>query len=163
MLALAPTPFLVHWARLESLDGLGTVFVFNAHLGHAPWHHEPTARIALAQIDAVVRSAAPDGPTSVFLAGDFNAVPSSLLLRWLKSGSVTRFVDGARTAPERLGPPVTYHWGMGAVRLGFTLDYVLADAALRPRRAEVIDVHTGRLYPSDHHPLVVEFGNPSGE
>jgi endonuclease/exonuclease/phosphatase (EEP) superfamily protein YafD len=58
----------------------------------------------------------------------------------------------------RTGPPATYHWGKGAKRLGLTLDYVLARTPLRPHRAEIVEVHEGRLYPSDHHPLVVEFG-----
>jgi endonuclease/exonuclease/phosphatase family metal-dependent hydrolase len=167
MLPLAPSPFLVHWARLAMRDGSGSLLVMNAHFGHAPWHHAPTARIVTAQIGALEearvgrfgdQAAAP----SVFLIGDFNAIPSSPLLRSLTSASGAGFVDAARSAAGRNGPPVTYHWGSGATRLGLTLDYVLARTSLHPQRAEVIDVHEGRVYPSDHHLLVVEFGPPAG-
>lgn len=167
LLPFAPTPFLVHWTRLAARDAPESLLVLNAHFGHAPWHHAPTARIVAAQLDAF-ESANADRPghspsgTGVFLLGDFNAVPSSRLLRLLTSPNGTRFVDGARSAAERTGPAVTYHWGRGATRLGLTLDYVLARTSRRTSRAEVIDVHEGRLYPSDHHLVVVEFGPTAG-
>jgi endonuclease/exonuclease/phosphatase family metal-dependent hydrolase len=164
MLPLAPSPFLVHWVRFERQDGTGTLHVFNAHFGHAPWHHGPTARIASRQMDAVAgkdggtRSAGPGGgDLGIFLIGDFNAWPSSPLVRRLTAAAGAGFVDAVRTAPERVGPPVTFHWGLGSARFGLALDYVLARSPLRASRAEVIDVHEGRLYPSDHYPLVVEF------
>ena len=62
------------------------------------------------------------------------------------------------TAPERRGPQVTFHWGTGATRFGARLDHVLSRTPRRPRSAEVIDVHAGPRYPSDHHAVVVEFG-----
>lgn len=167
MLPLALSPFLVHWARLSAPDGSGSLLVMNAHFGHAPWHHAATARIVTAQIRAledarVERFGTKVAAPSVFLIGDFNAMPSSRLLRWLTSASGAGLVDAARSAAGRTGPPVTYHWGTGATRLGLTLDYVLARTSLHPKRSEVLDVHDGRLYPSDHHLLVLEFGLPAG-
>jgi endonuclease/exonuclease/phosphatase family metal-dependent hydrolase len=166
LLPLAPTPFLVHWVRLGFRDSPESLLVMNAHFGHAPWHHEATARIVAAQLveleAADVRRGAPESSgTSVFLLGDFNAVPSSRLLRSLTSPSGGGFVDGARSAAERAGPAVTYHWGRGATRLGLTLDYILARTPGVAGRAEVIDLHEGRLYPSDHHMVVVEFSLPA--
>lgn len=161
MLPLAYSPFLVHWARFTRSDTAAPVLVFNAHFGHAPWHHGATARIAARQIDTIASANGANGsvhePPSVFLVGDFNAPRSSRLLRGLTSGSEARFVDGARAASERVGPPVTFHWGRGSQRLGLTIDYVLVKGPLSARRAEVVDVHDGRLYPSDHYPVVVEF------
>jgi endonuclease/exonuclease/phosphatase family metal-dependent hydrolase len=164
-LPLAPAPFLVHWARLAALDAPESLLVLNAHFGHAPWHHVPTARIVAAQLGEleatnVDRHDREPSTASVFLLGDFNAVPSSRLLRSLTSPAGARFVDAARSAPARAGPPVTYHWGRGATRFGLTLDYVLARTSRIARRAEVIDVHEGRLYPSDHHLVVIEFSPP---
>jgi len=157
-LPFALTPFLVHWARLAPRGLSSSWLVMNAHFGHAPWHHAPTARIVTAQLgkltDHVDATAA---PPSVFLIGDFNALPSSQLLRELTSRPGAGLVDATRSALERAGPPVTFHWGSGATRLGLTLDYVLARTPLRPARAEVVDVHERRRYPSDHHLLVVEF------
>ena len=156
MLPFAPTPFLVHWARLAPRGSSGPVLVMNAHFGHAPWHHAPTARIVTAQLGRLMANA--DARDSAFLIGDFNALPSSKLLRTLTSGA--GFVDATRAAGERAGPPVTFHWGMGATRLGLTLDYVLARTSLQAARAEVVDVHDGGRYPSDHHLLVLEFASP---
>jgi len=162
LLPFAPTPFLVHWTRLAARDASESLLVMNAHFGHAPWHHAPTARIVATQLAelepaALGRRDGPPSATSAFLVGDFNAVPSSLLLRSLTSPSGAGFVNAARTARTHAGPPVTYHWGRGATRLGLTLDYVLARTARSANLAEVIDLHEGRLYPSDHHLVVVEF------
>jgi endonuclease/exonuclease/phosphatase family metal-dependent hydrolase len=167
MLPLALSPSLVHWARMSAPDGSGSLLVLNAHFGHAPWHHAVTARIVTARIRAleqprVERIGLEIAAPSVFLIGDFNAVSSSRLIRWLTSGSGAGLNDAARSAAVRTGPSVTYHWGTGATRLGLTLDYVLARTSLDPKRAAVLDVHDGRLYPSDHHLLVVEFGQPAG-
>jgi endonuclease/exonuclease/phosphatase family metal-dependent hydrolase len=161
-LPFAPAPFLVHWVRLIARHAPESLLVLNAHFGHAPWHHGPTARIVAAQlgeleaVDVGRRDGKP-ATSSVFLLGDFNAVPSSPLLRSLTSPSGARFVDAARSAAARAGPAVTYHWGRGATRLGLWLDYVLARTPRSASRAEVVDLHEGRHYPSDHHLVVVEF------
>ena len=167
LLPLAWAPFLVHWARMSATDGAGPLLLMNAHFGHAPWHHAATSRVVMAQIGAledgrVGHFGAEAAPSSLFLVGDFNALPSSQLLRRLTPPSGAGFVDAARSAPGRTGPPVTYHWGTGSTRLGLTLDYVLARTSLRAKHAEVLDVHDGRRYPSDHHLLVLEFGPPAG-
>jgi endonuclease/exonuclease/phosphatase (EEP) superfamily protein YafD len=142
------------------------LLVLNAHFGHAPWHHGPTSRIVAAQIDELdaANGGRRDGmpsTTSVFLVGDFNAVPSSQLIRSLTSPSGPAFVDAVASAGTLAGPAVTYHWGRGAIRLGLRLDYVLARTPRRASRSEVVDLHEGRLYPSDHHLVVVEFGPPA--
>ena len=164
LLPLAPSPFLVHWARLAPRDAPESLLVLNAHFGHAPWHHGPTARIVAAKLaELEVANVGRREPltSSAFLLGDFNAVPSSMLLRSLTSPSGARLVDATRSAVARAGPPVTFHWGRGWTRLGLTLDYVLARSPRSATYAEVIDLHEGRLYPSDHHLVVVEFGPPA--
>ncbi len=163
-LPLALAAFLVHWVEFERLDGTEALLVFNAHFGHAPWHYTATQRTVTSQLQAVVdaRAAAAGAASgqrrrSVFLIGDFNCLPSSPLVRGLLSPSGAGFTDAVRSARARVGPPVTFHWGRGATRLGLALDYVLARHAPGAQRAEVVDAHEGRRYPSDHHPLVVEF------
>jgi endonuclease/exonuclease/phosphatase family metal-dependent hydrolase len=163
MLPLAPTPMMVHWVRFDLVDGRGTALVCNAHFGHAPWHHGPAARVVAEQVGSILGAHSPElvppggRDASVFLIGDFNAGPSTGLVRTLTSGAGGGFVDAVAAAPEHTGPSHTFHWGVGSKRLGLTLDHVLARGPFHPRRAEVIDVHDGRLYPSDHYPLAVEF------
>jgi endonuclease/exonuclease/phosphatase family metal-dependent hydrolase len=151
MLPVAPVPFMVHWVRFERRDGSGPALVLNAHFGHAPWHHAPTARVVAARLSAL------GAEDPAFLIGDFNAWPSSPLVRRLTAATGPGFVDAVRAAREHAGPRVTFHWGRGAIRMGLRLDHVLARGAGTPLRAEVIDTHRAGLYPSDHFPLVVEF------
>jgi endonuclease/exonuclease/phosphatase family metal-dependent hydrolase len=153
MLALAPTPFMVHWARFTRLDGRPPLLALNAHFGHAPWHYGPTARVVGERIATLTA----DHPgTDVSLSGDFNTWPSSPLLTALERAGLR---DAVRAAPERIGPTRTFHWGTGSTRFGVRLDHVLVRGALRPMRAEVIDEREGRVYGSDHHLLVVDFAD----
>ncbi len=91
------------------------------------------------------------------LLGDFNALRSSLLIQALTSPCGTALVDATRTAAPQSGPPVTFHWGVGATRWGLSIDYVLAETALRATSCERIGERDGSLYASDHHLVVVEF------
>jgi endonuclease/exonuclease/phosphatase family metal-dependent hydrolase len=160
LLPLAPSPFLVHWVCFERLDAPGRVLVLNAHYGHAPWHHGKSALVTSERIGRLAPRDTEEGrATSVFLVGDFNAVRSSRLVRELTDPRGAALVDALREAPERSGPPVTYHWGRGATRTGLSLDYVLARTDLRIRSAEVIEAREGTLFASDHHAVVVEFGD----
>ena len=152
-LFFAPTPFLVHWARFERVDEAGSFLFLNAHFGHAPWHHLPTARV----VGERMRALETPGDLGTFLVGDFNAWPSSPLVRRLTA--LPGYFDARRAARERRGPAVTYHWGVGSSRLGLVLDHVIAKTSLVPKSAEIIDVREGGLFPSDHYPLVVEFGD----
>lgn len=162
MLALAPSPFLVHWVRFERLDAPRRMLVLNAHYGHAPWHHAATARVTS---DHIARLAPPDTAeglaTDVFLVGDFNAWPSSPLVQRLIAPPPegAGLVDALRAAPERRGPTVTFHWGRGAKAAGLALDFVLARTSMRIQSAEVIEEREGTLFASDHHPVVVEFSD----
>ena len=79
------------------------------------------------------------------------------MMRRLTSANGAALVDALRSAPERSGPAATFHWGHGARRFALGLDYVLYRGPLRALRAAVVDLHEGSLYPSDHHPLVVDF------
>lgn len=155
MLPLAPSPFLVHWARFEALDGSGTLLFLNAHFGHAPWHHPLTVRVVSERIAALESEDGGAPALGTYLVGDFNAWPSSPLVRRLSA--MPGFLDARRAARTRSGPPITYHWGVGNERFGLVLDHVIARSSLVPEHAEVIEVREGRLYPSDHHPMVVVF------
>jgi endonuclease/exonuclease/phosphatase family metal-dependent hydrolase len=160
MLPIAPSPFLVHWARFERLDTSGRVLVLNAHYGHAPWHHGVSSLVTSERIERLApRNTAEGRATSVFLVGDFNALPSSRLVHALTDPAGLGLVDALRAAPEQFGPRATFHWGRGDSRIALRLDYVLARTSLPVRRAEVIEERDGALFASDHHPVVVEFGD----
>lgn len=170
------SPSLVHWVRFADLTNAGSLLVMNAHIGLAPWHHA----LAVRTIAERLRALSPRAPQSaahapqdaarpperehpsesVFLLGDFNALRSSLLVRALTSPDGAALIDATRTAPRQSGPPVTFHWGVGATRWGLSIDYVFARSALQAVSCERIGEHEGSQYASDHHLTLVEFAAP---
>lgn len=160
------SPSMVHWVRFAQLENAESLLVMNAHIGHAPWHHA----LAVRTLTERIRALSPAGPRSadppqqgegraesVFVLGDFNALRSSWLIRALTSPGGAALVDSTRAAAQQSGPPVTFHWGVGATRWGVSIDYVLAATVLRATSCERIGEREGSLYASDHHLTLVEF------
>jgi endonuclease/exonuclease/phosphatase family metal-dependent hydrolase len=139
-------PRMIHWARF-ALDGR-EILVVNAHLGHAPWHHARTARVVLETIARERPS--PEAP--VFLLGDFNATPSTVV--------VQRMLSSLRLAWEaaevREGPETTFQWNLAPGMTQLRLDHVLYAGDVRVPGARVLTPRVGGKPASDHDPLVVE-------
>jgi endonuclease/exonuclease/phosphatase family metal-dependent hydrolase len=150
MMPMLFEPRVVHWARFQPLDG-GPEFLFvNAHLGHAPWHYEGSARILL-ELLACERPA-PDAPA--YLVGDFNALPQAGVVRRL----LAVYRDAREDAPERSGPDATFQWMLVAGMTPLRLDHVLYAGPVRPVRARVLTPRYPDGRPaSDHDPIVVDF------
>ena len=85
----------------------------------------------------------------VVLTGDFNSEPGGDTYK-----AFTRVLQDTRTqvkAPQ--GPRLTFHdfTGMADRRI----DYIFV-RGFTPLRAEVRTDHSGKLYPSDHFPVVAD-------
>jgi endonuclease/exonuclease/phosphatase family metal-dependent hydrolase len=147
------TPHVVNWVRLRLRSG-ALVDLFNTHLG-------------------LVRgrtSGVPDGLFSLLdrhwrgtqiLAGDFNALPSSPLLRSLVGPRASRaraFQDvWAGAKPGARGG--TYHWGLGLP--GPRLDYILVRPPCAIDAARISGTRVDRALPSDHYAVVADLRLPS--
>lgn len=146
----SPAPHVVNWVRIALPDGR-TLDVFNTHLGHMPWTARSTAetllRIAGEQWDG--------GPQ--ILAGDFNTMPFSTLVRSLTKSDmpgVPAFEDAFAHARARTGGGVTFHWGFGLP--GPRIDYVLVRPPCGVDSVIVTGKRVGRTLPSDHYAVVVD-------
>lgn len=140
----------IHWARFQAIDG-GPEFLFvNAHLGHAPWHYEGSARLLL-ELLARERPA-PDAPA--FLVGDFNALPQAGVMRRL----LAVYRDAREDAVEKVGPDATFQWMLAPGMTPLRLDHVLYAGSVRAVRARVLTPRSPEGRPaSDHDPVVVDF------
>jgi len=140
----------IHWARFQPLDG-GPEFLFvNAHLGHAPWHYEGSARVLLELLER--ERPTPDAPA--FLVGDFNALPQAGVLRRL----LAAYRDAREDAAEKEGPDATFQWMLAPGMTPLRLDHVLYAGPVRPVRARVLTPrHPDGRPASDHDPVVVDF------
>ena len=140
-------PRVAHWARFAFAGR--EILVVNVHLGHAPWHYAGSARVLL---ETIARER-PSADAPVFLLGDFNAVPSSGVVRRLRA-SLRLASEEAET---REGPETTFQWNLRPGMKPLRLDHVLFAGPVRAVAARVLTPRVGGLPPSDHDPVVVEF------
>ena len=142
-------PRALHWARFRAHeDGAEFLFV-NAHLGHAPWHYEGSARIVLELIARERPS--PDAP--VFLLGDFNALPQAGVIKRLRR----TLEDAWSSASRREGPEATFQWYYAPGTTPLRLDHALFTGSVRAVTARVLTPRQEGRPASDHDPLVVDF------
>lgn len=144
-----PFPRMVTWARFERSDGRRFVLL-NTHL---PYRDEDvTARERCAEL-LLQRLQALAGDEPIVLTGDFNTTPDSRVHAMLS----TDLQDAWLTAPRRSGPDKTFHAYTG--KPDRRIDWVLVHG-FRAEAARTVTHHRGKLYPSDHFPVVVDLSWP---
>lgn len=146
-------PRVVNWVRLRDRNSLREITVYNAHLDFLPWAPARAARILRDILDSHW-----DGSAQI-LTGDFNAVRHSSAYRTLCRASADRLpplADAWLEAAERIGPEGTYHGGTGRARWPGRLDRIFCRPAPQVERAVTVTHHHGRIFPSDHFPVVAE-------
>lgn len=146
-------PRIVHWATFEAVPEGTAILVINAHLGHAPWHHEGSAEILL----GIIAQHRPGPNAPVFLMGDFNATASSGVMRRLAGpGALLR--DSWGSAESREGAETTFRWDLVFGTKHLRLDHVLIAGPAVAVTARVLAPRKDGRAPSDHDPLVVDVG-----
>jgi endonuclease/exonuclease/phosphatase family metal-dependent hydrolase len=146
-----PFPRMVTWARFERKADGRTFVMFDTHL---PYREEDNAarEKGAALILKRIATLAPDEP--FVLTGDFNTTPDSKVHAMLTQ----HLQDVSLVAPRRSGPEKTFHDFTG--NPDRRIDWILV------RGFNVEDVHTvtrheGKLYPSDHFPVVADLVFPN--
>ncbi|WP_017460506.1 endonuclease/exonuclease/phosphatase family protein [Dyella ginsengisoli] len=139
-----PFPRMVTWALFERKADGRRFYFFDTHLPYRDGDEAARTKGAkeiLAHIEALPKN------VPVVLVGDFNTTPASrahaLLARAL--------TDARATAPEHAGPDKTFHAFTGQPTE--QIDWILT-RGLTARSADTITVHEGKVYPSDHFPVV---------
>lgn len=139
-----PFPRMVTWALFERKADGRRFYFFDTHLPYRDGDEAARTKGAkeiLAHIEALPKN------VPVVLVGDFNTTPASRAHALL-----TRALTDARaTAPEHAGPDKTFHAFTGQPTE--QIDWILT-RGLTARSADTITVHEGKVYPSDHFPVV---------
>lgn len=146
-------PRMVTWARFQRIADGATFVLYNTHLPYRE-QDEPARERGAALILARLRQLPADEP--VILTGDFNTTPDSPTHALL----TTALTDAWTAAPQRLGPPATFHDFTG--KADWRIDWILF-RGLQAKSARTVTAHRRGRYPSDHFPVVVDFELPAGK
>lgn len=154
-------PRVATWARLREKTSGQEFVVVNNH-----WEADrdlPEARRQSARL-LLTKTAGLPPELPVFLAGDFNVVPTRPDGRepyrmLTEEGTPPAFTDAWLVAPVRRGPATTKNNLRSAPSLqpDKRKDWVLVRGPVRLHQATVDDYHREGIYPSDHLPVIIEF------
>ncbi len=142
-----PFPRMVTWAEFQDKASGRRFCYFDTHLPYRAGDEalrERGARLILKRIARVPAS------LPVILSGDFNSTPDKPT-----HAIVTGVLKDARaTAPLRDGPAGTFHNFTG--RPAARIDYIFY-RGLKVQDVRTVTTHRGKVYPSDHFPVVADF------
>ena len=144
-------PRMVTWARFQRIADGATFVLYNTHFPYRE-EDEPARERGAALILSRLRQLSADEP--IILTGDFNTAPDSPTHTLLTSA----LTDAWTAAPQRLGPPGTFHNFTG--KPDQRIDWILF-RGLQAKSARTITTHRRDRYPSDHFPVVVDFDLPA--
>lgn len=142
-------PRMVTWARFQDRRSGKAFYYYDTHF---PYRAGTAAELTRERCAAEIRQRLATLPASVpfILTGDFNTTPESVT-----HASLTQVLHDARTSAARHeGPDATFH--------GFTghatdrIDWILY-RGMKADDVRTITTHAGKVYPSDHFPVVADF------
>lgn len=145
-----PFPRMVTWAQFETRQGR-RFMLYDTHLPYRELDEaarERCAKLILARVRKL------PGSEPFILTGDFNTTPDSQVHAML-----TRHLhDAWIESPKRKGPQKTFHAYTG--KPDRRIDWIL-QRGFRVSDARTVTTHDGKLYPSDHFPVVVVLDWPA--
>lgn len=144
-----PLPRMVTWAEFQELRSGRRFYYYDTHF---PYQDGAKAEAIRERCAREIRRRMARLPASLpfILTGDFNTTPDSRTHAVLTA----TLHDARMTAPRREGPAGTFH--------GFTghatkrIDWILY-RGVKADDVRTITTHDGRVYPSDHFPVVADF------
>lgn len=143
-----PYPRMLTWGLFERRADGRRLYLLDTHLPYRETDG-PAREQAAALILRHLASLPADVP--VVLVGDFNDVPGSPVHRALTAV----LADAWEAAPRREGPEGSFHAFTG--RAERRIDWVL-QRGLRVQWVRHLDMRVDGVLPSDHFPVLVEFG-----
>jgi endonuclease/exonuclease/phosphatase family metal-dependent hydrolase len=142
-----PMPRMVTWAEFQDKATGKRFYYFNTHLPYRTKDEDlrqRDAKIILKRIAKVPAS------LPVIVTGDFNSTPDkpthAIMTSVLK--------DARLSAPVKHGPARTFHDFTGKPTQ--RIDYIFY-RGLTARSVRTVTMHDGKVYPSDHFPVVADF------
>ena len=146
-----PFPRMVTWARFQRKDDGRTFVMFDTHLPYREQDDVAREKGAAVILKRIAKLPA-DEP--FVLTGDFNTTPASRVHAMLTQ----HLQDAWLVAPRRSGPDKTFHDFTGTPTE--RIDWILV-RGFRVQDARTVTTHQGKLYPSDHFPVVTDLLWPS--
>jgi len=148
-----PFPRMVTWARFQRKDDGRTFVMFDTHLPYRDQDNVAREKGAAAILKRIAKLP-PDEP--FVLTGDFNTTPDgkvhAMLTRHLK--------DAWLVSPRRSGPDKTFHNFTG--NPDRRIDWILV-RGFEVEDVRTVTAHEGKLYPSDHFPVVADLEWPKAD
>ncbi|MGN2243868.1 endonuclease/exonuclease/phosphatase family protein [Frateuria sp. GZRR33] len=142
-------PRMVTWAKFEDRRSGRQFYYYNTHF---PYRDGKEAEATRERCAEQIRQRMAQLPASVpfILTGDFNTTPDSRT-----HASLTQTLHDTRTSAARHeGPEGTFHDFTGQATR--RIDWILY-RGLKADDVRTITTHDGKIYPSDHFPVVANF------
>ena len=142
-------PRMVTWAQFQDLRSGKRFYYYDTHFPYQDGAAAEAVRERCAQ-QILQRLARLPASAPFILTGDFNTTPDSAT-----HAALTRELRDARTsAPQREGPDATFHDFTGNATK--RIDWILY-RGMTAGHVRTITTHQGKVYPSDHFPVVADF------
>ena len=142
-------PRMVTWAKFRERRSGKQFYYYDTHF---PYRDGKEAEATRERCAEQIRQRLAKLPASVpvILTGDFNTTPDSRT-----HTSLTEALRDARaTAPRREGPDATFHDFTGQATR--RIDWILY-RGVKAEDVRTVTTHDGKVYPSDHFPVVADF------
>ena len=142
-------PRMVTWAKFQDRRSGRQFYYYDTHF---PYRDGAEAEATRERCAEEIRQRLAKLPASVpfILTGDFNTTPGSRTHAFL-----TEVLHDARTsAPRHEGPDGTFHDFTGQATK--RIDWILY-RGMKAEEVRTITTHEGKVYPSDHFPVVADF------
>lgn len=142
-----PFPRMVTWAEFQDKTSGKRFYYYNTHF---PYRDQAEAVRERCANEIIERMAKLPQSLPFILTGDFNTTPDSAAYAKLTQS----LHDAWTSAAAQHGPAQTYH--------GFTgkptkrIDWILY-RGLKAEDVHTVTTHEGKVFPSDHYPVVVDF------
>lgn len=146
-----PYPRMVTWARFQRKSDGHTFVMFDTHFPYRDQDEAAREKCAALVLERIAELPANE---PFVLTGDFNTTPASRVHAMLAG----HLQDAWQVAPHRSGPARTFHAFTG--KPDRRIDWILV-RGFRVQDARTVTTHEGRLYPSDHFPVVADLRFPA--
>jgi endonuclease/exonuclease/phosphatase family metal-dependent hydrolase len=146
-----PFPRMVTWARFQRKSDGRTFVMFDTHLPYREEDNVAREKGAALILERIAKLP-PDEP--FVLTGDFNTTPDGKVHAMLTQ----HLQDAWLVAPNRSGPEKTFHDFTG--QPDRRIDWILV-RGFHVKDVRTVTTHEGKLYPSDHFPVVADLVFPN--
>jgi endonuclease/exonuclease/phosphatase family metal-dependent hydrolase len=144
-----PMPRMVTWAEFRDLRSGKRFYYYNTHFPYQDGARTDAIRERCAE-EIRKRVAALPASLPFILTGDFNTTAGSSA-----HATLTRVLHDARiSAPRHEGPDGTFHDFTGHATE--RIDWILY-RGVQADDVRTITTHEGKVYPSDHFPVLADF------